>query len=81
MFSPQKLLFLFTQNLIFIHKEIFFSHTDLTDFNLPCGMIILTQRRRERRGPAENYRPVGSLASCRFIYFFCPAEIAEIAEI
>ncbi len=85
MFSPQKSLFLFTQNPIFIHTELFFSHTDLTDlteiffsltdltdptdFNLPCGMIILTQRRRERRGSAENYRPVGS------------AEIAEIAEI
>ena len=44
-------------------------------------MTILTQRRRERRGPAENYRPAGSFASCRFIYFFCPAEIAEMAEI
>ncbi len=38
------------------HTEIINSNTDrtnLTDFNLPCGMIILTQRRRERRGAAE----------------------------
>ena len=35
-------------------------------------MTILTQRRRERRVPAENYRPAGSFASCRFIYFFVP---------
>ena len=45
--------------IFFVHTEIeLFSHTDLTDltdFNLPCGMIILTQRRRERRGLAENY--------------------------
>ena len=26
-------------------------------------MIILTQRRRERRGAAENYRPAGSFGS------------------
>ena len=76
-FYSHRILFLFTQNYLFSHTDL----TDLTDINLPCGMIILTQRRRERGVHAENYRPVGSFASCRFIYFFCPAEIAEIAEI
>jgi hypothetical protein len=64
-----------TDNIIII------SHRNHRNHRKPCGMIILTQRRRGRRGLAENYRPAGSFASCRFIYFFCPAEIAEMAEI